>query len=155
MVRMTTSQSYMRCGGPGVRVRPGRADTLRHWPFFQRISAYSAYFRINVFFLSMNHEGAKTGRNSFNMSKRSERSFSPWSLLPPVEVRPHSQLIPAYSSLFQRIIFFRTHLMSRERVRYERAEYTVWSSAFRRSEPRKRGTPYRCNALRSSRFSSF
>ena len=35
---MTTRLSYMWCRGPAVRVRPGRADTLRNWPFLQLIA---------------------------------------------------------------------------------------------------------------------
>jgi len=44
--RMTTSQSYMRCRGPGVRVRPGRADTLRNWPFLQLIAAACTFLQL-------------------------------------------------------------------------------------------------------------
>src|SRR6185369_16763377 len=44
--RMTTSQSYMRCRGPGVRVPPGRAETLRHWPFLQLIAAACTFLQL-------------------------------------------------------------------------------------------------------------
>ena len=46
MARMTTSQSYMRCRGPGVRVPPGRAETLRHWPFLQLIAAACTFLQL-------------------------------------------------------------------------------------------------------------
>ena len=46
MARMTTSQSYMRCRGPGVRVRPGRADPLRNWPFLQLIAAACTFLQL-------------------------------------------------------------------------------------------------------------
>src|SRR6185503_11811990 len=32
---MTTSESSMRWRGPGVRIRPGRAQPLRNWPILQ------------------------------------------------------------------------------------------------------------------------
>src|SRR6185503_16664313 len=67
--------------------------TVASHEFAQLIATY--------LFSRMNTEGTKTSGNGVNMSKQ---SFSPWSLLP-VRVRPHFQLIPRYSSLFQRILF--------------------------------------------------
>ena len=80
-----------------------RATILGCFCVLQRISACLAYFSLNIFSEPMNNKGTKTRRNSFNRRERSEQSSAPCSLLPPVEVRRHSQLIPTYSSLFQHI----------------------------------------------------
>ena len=82
-----------------------RATILGCFCVLQRISACLAYFSLNIFSEPMNNKGTKTRRNSFNRRKRSEQSSTAWSLLPSVEVRCNSQLIPTYSSLFQHIYF--------------------------------------------------
>ena len=43
---MTTSESYMRWRGPGVRVRPGRAHPLRNWPVLQQIAPACTFLQL-------------------------------------------------------------------------------------------------------------
>ena len=75
-----------------------RGTILGCFGVLQRISGYSAYFSLNIYFQNRTNHKAQS-------SKRSEQSFSQLFLLPSVEVRPRSQPIPMYSSLSQRILF--------------------------------------------------
>jgi len=131
-----------------------RGTILGCFGVLQRISGYSAYFSLNIYFQNRT-TGAQTHRAP---------SLPFWPTVPGDRARSLRQRtlqplvtlgLPAYSRVFQLIPTY--YFLQNQSHEWETSALRihVWSSAFRRSEPRERGTPYCRDALRSSRLNTF
>jgi hypothetical protein len=127
-----------------------RVTILGCFGVLQRISGYSAYFSLNIYFQNrMSHRGTDAQSALSALADRA-RSLRQRTLQPLVTLG-----LPAYSRVFQLIPTY--YFLQNQSHEWETSALRihVWSSAFRRSEPRERGTPYCRDALRSSRLNTF